>query len=278
VRAVEEAALSAAPGACSSSRSRSRRAIGAGRRHRRAGRAGWSSRRWRHQRGAGISMGANRPVALGARSAAMTSTRRSPPTSAARSSRRSGRRAPRRSSSPSALRAARVRADHDGPRLGDLVSGLPRELQLDSAEIRAALESPLSEILAAVQATLEETPPELAGDIAATDPAGRRRRAPARFSERVETETEIRAYMAESPLTCVAAARDRRLEEPSALAGVVAAPALTLRLPGQHGRRRDPRLAADPVDEHRNLVLRAPHPLSPGSASGLADARRPRHA
>jgi rod shape-determining protein MreB len=100
----------------------------------------------------------------------------------------------------------------------DLVSGLPRELELDSAEIRAALESPLSEILAAVQATLEETPPELAGDIARDGillaGGGALLRG---FSERVETETEIRAYMAESPLTCVAAGAGQALEEPEVL-------------------------------------------------------------
>ena len=100
----------------------------------------------------------------------------------------------------------------------DLVSGLPRELELNSAEIRAALESPLSEILAAVQATLEETPPELAGDIARDGillaGGGALLRG---FSERVETETEIRAYMAESPLTCVAAGAGQALEEPEVL-------------------------------------------------------------
>jgi rod shape-determining protein MreB len=100
----------------------------------------------------------------------------------------------------------------------DLVSGLPRELELDSAEIRAALESPLSEILAAVQATLEETPPELAGDIARDGillaGGGALLRG---FGQRVETETEIRAYMAESPLTCVAAGAGQALEEPEVL-------------------------------------------------------------
>jgi rod shape-determining protein MreB and related proteins len=100
----------------------------------------------------------------------------------------------------------------------DLASGLPRELELDSVEIRAALESPLSEILAAVQATLEETPPELAGDIARDGillaGGGTLLRG---FERRVEAETEIRAYMAESPLTCVAAGAGQALEEPDVL-------------------------------------------------------------
>jgi rod shape-determining protein MreB len=100
----------------------------------------------------------------------------------------------------------------------DLVSGLPRELELDSAEIRAALEGPLSEIMAAVQATLEETPPELAGDIARDGillaGGGALLRG---FDARVEAETEIRAYLAESPLTCVAAGAGQALEEPDVL-------------------------------------------------------------
>ena len=100
----------------------------------------------------------------------------------------------------------------------DLVSGLPREIELDSAEIRAALEGPLSEIMAAVQATLEETPPELAGDIARDGillaGGGALLRG---FDARVEEETEIRAYMAESPLTCVAAGAGQALEEPDVL-------------------------------------------------------------
>ena len=100
----------------------------------------------------------------------------------------------------------------------DLVSGLPREIELDSAEIRAALAGPLSEIMAAVQETLEETPPELAGDIARDGillaGGGALLRG---FDERVEAETGIRAYLAESPLTCVAAGAGQALEEPDVL-------------------------------------------------------------
>jgi rod shape-determining protein MreB len=47
----------------------------------------------------------------------------------------------------------------------DLLSGLPRELELGSEEVRGAIDSPLADIMASVHATLEETPPELAGDI-----------------------------------------------------------------------------------------------------------------
>ena len=48
----------------------------------------------------------------------------------------------------------------------DLTSGLPREIQLDVERgPRARSTAPLADILAAVHATLEETPPELAADI-----------------------------------------------------------------------------------------------------------------
>jgi rod shape-determining protein MreB len=100
----------------------------------------------------------------------------------------------------------------------DLLSGLPRELDLTSEEIRAALESPLSDILAAVHATLEETPPELAGDIARDGillaGGGALLRG---FDARVETETGMRAHLADSPLTCVAIGAGHALEEPDAL-------------------------------------------------------------
>jgi rod shape-determining protein MreB len=100
----------------------------------------------------------------------------------------------------------------------DLVTGLPRELELGSAEIRGALESPLSDILAAVQATLEETPPELASDISRDGillaGGGALLRG---FDVRVEAETGMRARLADSPLTCVAVGAGHALEEPDAL-------------------------------------------------------------
>jgi rod shape-determining protein MreB len=100
----------------------------------------------------------------------------------------------------------------------DVVSGLPRELELSSAQIRTALESPLSDILAAVHATLEETPPELASDISRDGillaGGGALLRG---FDERVEAGTGMRAKLADSPLTCVAVGAGHALEEPEAL-------------------------------------------------------------
>jgi rod shape-determining protein MreB len=47
----------------------------------------------------------------------------------------------------------------------DLLTGLPRTIQLSSEEIRTAIEEPMSAIVAAIKGTLERTPPELASDI-----------------------------------------------------------------------------------------------------------------
>ena len=47
----------------------------------------------------------------------------------------------------------------------DLISGIPRTLVLDDSEIREALFEPISTIVNAIKVALENTPPELAGDI-----------------------------------------------------------------------------------------------------------------
>lgn len=47
----------------------------------------------------------------------------------------------------------------------DILSGLPKNITINSAEIRDAMSRPINEIVSVITATLEETPPELAGDI-----------------------------------------------------------------------------------------------------------------
>jgi rod shape-determining protein MreB len=96
----------------------------------------------------------------------------------------------------------------------DLLSGLPRELELGSAEVRRAIEAPLTDILAAVHATLEETPPELAADIARHGimlaGGGALLRG---FSDRVHRDTGMPVHIADAPLTCVASGAGQSLEE-----------------------------------------------------------------
>jgi len=57
----------------------------------------------------------------------------------------------------------------DGPSMRvkgrDLVAGVPKEIQISQAEIAEAIAEPVSQIVGAVRAALEHTPPELAADI-----------------------------------------------------------------------------------------------------------------
>jgi rod shape-determining protein MreB and related proteins len=102
----------------------------------------------------------------------------------------------------------------------DLLSGLPRELELESEEVRRAVDAPLTDIMAAVHDTLEETPPELAADIArhgiVLAGGGALLRG---FSERVHRETGMPVKIADAPLTCVASGAGQSLEELDRLGG-----------------------------------------------------------
>ena len=103
----------------------------------------------------------------------------------------------------------------------DLAGGLPRELQLDAEEVRQAIEAPLSDIMAAVQGTLEATPPELAADIARHGillaGGGALLRG---MAERIGNETGMPVRLADEPLNCVAVGAGMSLEELDALARV----------------------------------------------------------
>ena len=96
----------------------------------------------------------------------------------------------------------------------DLTSGLPREVRLTGEEVRAAIAGPLADILAAVHATLEETPPELAADITKEGillaGGGALLRG---LDERLEAETGMPVRIADAPLECVALGAGQSLEE-----------------------------------------------------------------
>jgi rod shape-determining protein MreB len=47
----------------------------------------------------------------------------------------------------------------------DFTTGLPRKVEITSQEVRDAMSKPVSEIINAIRAVLERTPPELAADI-----------------------------------------------------------------------------------------------------------------
>jgi rod shape-determining protein MreB len=85
-----------------------------------------------------------------------------------------------------------------------LLTGLPTEIPLRSGEVRAAIATPLGEIVQTIKDTLEETPPELTADIArdgillaggGTLLSG--------LADLLVKETGLPVVSAESPLTCV---------------------------------------------------------------------------
>jgi rod shape-determining protein MreB len=94
------------------------------------------------------------------------------------------------------------------------MSGLPREIELDSIEVRNAIEPDLAEIMTAVHGTLEDTPPELAADITRQGiliaGGGSLLRG---FADRVHDETGMPVHLADAPLTCVAEGAGMALEE-----------------------------------------------------------------
>ncbi len=94
-----------------------------------------------------------------------------------------------------------------------LLTGLPTEIRLHSEEVRAAIAAPLREILRAIKDTLEQTPPELTGDIARDGillaGGGTLLRG---FPELVAAETGVPVRLAQSPLTCVATGSGEALQ------------------------------------------------------------------
>ena len=96
----------------------------------------------------------------------------------------------------------------------DLSSGLPKVVTLSSAELRSACSEPLQAIVDTVQSTLEQTPPELASDVAEEGivlaGGGSLLKG---LDVLLADETHLPVRLAESPLTCVAIGAGRSLEE-----------------------------------------------------------------
>jgi rod shape-determining protein MreB len=94
-----------------------------------------------------------------------------------------------------------------------LAEGVPRSFTLTNDEILTALEEPLDAMMRSIKLALEQSPPELAADIAEsgivltgggallTD-----------LDKRISNETGLPVYIAEDPLTCVARGGGKALE------------------------------------------------------------------
>lgn len=95
----------------------------------------------------------------------------------------------------------------------NIAEGVPRSFMLNSNEILEALQEPLSGIVGAIRAALEQTPPELAADIAERGMVLTGGGALLRNLDRLlSEETGLPVIVAEDPLTCVARGGGRALE------------------------------------------------------------------
>jgi rod shape-determining protein MreB len=87
----------------------------------------------------------------------------------------------------------------------DIAAGLPRRLEISSAEIREAIREPIQQIINAVKSCLDRTPPELASDLLNTGITlvGGVALIPG-LKELVSEETGLDVTVAEDPITAVA--------------------------------------------------------------------------
>ncbi len=95
----------------------------------------------------------------------------------------------------------------------NLAEGVPRSFTLNSDEILEALQDPLASIVRAVKSALEQSPPELASDIAESGIVLTGGGALLRDIDRLlADETGLPVIVAEDPLTCVARGGGRAME------------------------------------------------------------------
>ena len=95
----------------------------------------------------------------------------------------------------------------------NLAEGVPKSITLDSDEILEALQEPLTGIVQAVKRVLEQSPPELASDIAETGIVLTGGGALLRDLDRLLAhETGLPVIIADDPLTCVARGGGKALE------------------------------------------------------------------
>lgn len=96
----------------------------------------------------------------------------------------------------------------------DLISGIPKTLVMDDSEIREALSEPISAIVNAIKVALENTPPELAGDIIdrgiVLTGGGSLLRG---MDVRLREETNLPVITVENPLTTVVLGTGKVLDE-----------------------------------------------------------------
>lgn len=86
----------------------------------------------------------------------------------------------------------------------DLITGLPREMDIPSSAIREAISKTIGNLIDNIKSTIEETPPELVADIfdkgIALSGGGALLRG---LDKRISAETGIPTVIVDDPLTCV---------------------------------------------------------------------------
>ena len=95
----------------------------------------------------------------------------------------------------------------------DLISGLPKTIEISEEQIREALSEPVASIIEAIKITLEKTPPELSADIMDKGIMLAGGGALLRGLDLlINHETHMPVHIAESPLDCVALGAGKALE------------------------------------------------------------------
>jgi rod shape-determining protein MreB len=96
----------------------------------------------------------------------------------------------------------------------DLLTGLPKAIEISSVELREGISGPVSNIVAEVRAAIEETPPELIADIMeygiTLAGGGSLLRG---LDRRIAAETKMPVHIAEDPLSCVARGTGKMIED-----------------------------------------------------------------
>ncbi|HEY5563480.1 MAG TPA: rod shape-determining protein [Clostridiaceae bacterium] len=95
----------------------------------------------------------------------------------------------------------------------DLITGLPKIIEISQEEIREALKEPVASIIEAIKSTLEKTPPELASDI--MDKGIMLAGGGALLEgldKLINSETHMPVHIAENPLDCVALGAGKALD------------------------------------------------------------------
>jgi rod shape-determining protein MreB and related proteins len=103
----------------------------------------------------------------------------------------------------------------------DLVAGVPKTLEINSEEVREAIQEPINAIIEAVKVALERTPPELAADIVDRGICMAGGGALLRnIDVLIREETDLPVMIADDPQTCVVLGTGKALDQLDTLKGI----------------------------------------------------------